>query len=221
MTFYQHPNGFLGRCATNTETSAVKQPAGATPNQAWQRCSFFIEAVQPLKSAEGAKWSAWWRQRSRRSGFRPDNGSRPPALIVPARSQPWFVWRRVLCAPSRLAASIHFHFFNTAVADKQCTGLQNPQMWARYPPAVPFSEWCNLPGCSSCNSASKMLAPLSGPWCQKAARLPCKQQATERYRPGPPISIVVRATCSQSYWAIQRIAPFLRGGRSLKTRACL
>ena len=30
------------------------------------------------------------------------------------------------------------NFPNTAVADKQCTGLQNPQMWEHYPPAVPF-----------------------------------------------------------------------------------
>ncbi|MBV6498779.1 MAG: hypothetical protein CJBNEKGG_01007 [Prosthecobacter sp.] len=29
-------------------------------------------------------------------------------------------------------------FLHTAVADKQRTGLQNPQMWGQYPPAVPF-----------------------------------------------------------------------------------
>lgn len=52
MPFYK-PKRLPGRCATNTETSALKQPAGATPDQAWQRCSFFIEAVQPQKSTEG------------------------------------------------------------------------------------------------------------------------------------------------------------------------
>ena len=50
---FTYPIRLSGRCATNTETSAVKQPAGATPNQAWQRCSFFFEARQPQKSTEG------------------------------------------------------------------------------------------------------------------------------------------------------------------------
>jgi len=78
----------------------LKQPAGATPNQAWQRCSFFIEAVQPQKSTEGAKRCARWQQW--------------PVVCVVLRSL-------CSCAADRLN-SIFFN--NTAVADKQCGGLQ-------------------------------------------------------------------------------------------------
>ena len=53
LSRFTYPKRLPGRCAINTETSAVKQPAGATPNQAWQRCSFFFEARQPQKSTEG------------------------------------------------------------------------------------------------------------------------------------------------------------------------
>lgn len=45
---FRHHEEASGRCAINTETSAVKQPAGATPameprvpSRAWQRCSFY------------------------------------------------------------------------------------------------------------------------------------------------------------------------------------
>ena len=120
--FLTSRNGFPGRCAINTETSAVKHLrvrrqrwTDTVPSRAWQRCSFFI-GRSPLEKGPICHPRA---QRAANSGLTLGRVCSGVAVSVP------------LDGRTR-------NFPNTAVADKQCTGLQNPRMWARYPPAVPF-----------------------------------------------------------------------------------
>ncbi len=123
LSNFTYPKRLPGRCATNTETSAVKQPAGATPKQAWQRCSFFIEASQPQKSTEGAKRCAWWQQ------------------------WPVVLRRLALCVPLRLTASSYF--FQHGGGRQAMRRTPNPRRCGSvtHPPCH-FSKWCNRLDCT-------------------------------------------------------------------------
>ena len=139
---FTEPNGFPGRCAINTETSAVKHLrvrrqrwTDTAPSRAWQRCSFFYWQIAPQMGPICHPRA----QRAASSGLTLGRVCGGVAVSVPldGRTQIFQCGSAVSAVPK-----------HTAVADKQCTGLQNPKMWARYC-ATRHAEWLRAEHCRS------------------------------------------------------------------------
>lgn len=140
-----------------------EKPAGAT-QRAWQRCLFFFApgsnpglSYSPprrrfchrhIADRRGRGYTAFLSgctRSGKASGRVWDESSRP---FLQSSSNSRISERHSGDAGANPADCTNFKKHTkckkytqcAAVADKQCSGLQNREMWERYPPAVPFQN---------------------------------------------------------------------------------